>query len=149
MFALALLTGPTRSRKEKRMSRIVKIILLLGCSCVAQVQEGISQPSPQISDEWNFVEARQFDFWLGEWEVNLRMRQSDNSWQNSVRAQTKIYSILDGKAILELWNSGSIKGYSLRYYDKKKDKWVLWLNWPQPNASASSTLEGAVPPWPC
>lgn len=124
------------------MNRIVKMILLVGCF-LGIAEHGASQPSQQISPEWRFKEARQFDFWLGQWNVNLRTRQSDNTWQNSVRAEAKIYSILDGKAVLELWNSGSIKGYSLRYFDEKKGKWVLWLDWPNHNRSDSSTLEGS------
>lgn len=85
---------------------------------------------------------RQFDFWVGEWSVNLRIRQPDFTWKDSVQAVTKVYPILQGKALLELWNSEPIKGYSLRYYDPAKMKWVLWLNWPQPNHSGSAHLEG-------
>ncbi|MEM7245208.1 MAG: hypothetical protein AAF533_07675 [Acidobacteriota bacterium] len=86
---------------------------------------------------------RQFDFWIGEWDVDLRIRQDDGSWPKSVRADAHIYPVLGGKAILELWDSDNIKGYSLRYYDPAKEKWVLWLNWPGPNRSGQSSLEGA------
>lgn len=88
------------------------------------------------------VEARQFDFWIGEWDVNLRIRQADGSWPNKVSAAVKIYPVLDRKAILELWDSPTIKGFSLRYFDAEKKKWVLWLNWPGRNRSAGSSLEG-------
>ncbi|MEM7357390.1 MAG: hypothetical protein AAF657_41635, partial [Acidobacteriota bacterium] len=88
------------------------------------------------------VEARQFDFWLGGWDVNLRIRK-DGAWpESSVRAKAEIYSILDGKAVLELWDSATIKGFSLRYFDSAQDKWMLWLNWPGKNRSGSSGLSG-------
>jgi hypothetical protein len=87
-------------------------------------------------------EAHQFDFWLGRWDVNLRIRK-DGEWPPSTtRAITEIYSILDGKAILELWSSTPIKGYSLRYFDVARDEWVLWLNWPGQDRSGSSSLSG-------
>lgn len=91
------------------------------------------------------AESRQFDFWVGEWDVNLRIRQPDFSWADRITAVAKIHPILNGKAILELWSDtleSGIKGYSLRYFDTSRDEWVLWLNWPGPNRSGSSSLSG-------
>lgn len=42
--------------------------------------------SQQITDAWNFTEARQFDFRIGKWDVNLRRIQFDNTWNDSVLA---------------------------------------------------------------
>lgn len=88
------------------------------------------------------AEARQFDFWVGEWDVNLRIRQPDFSWKDTHRAVARIYPILNGKAVLELWDSERIKGYSLRYYDPARGEWTLWLNWPGANRAGSSSLSG-------
>jgi len=91
-------------------------------------------------------EARQFDFWVGEWDVNLRVRQQDGSWADEIQSEAHIFPILNGKAVLELWNDSrqtGIKGYSLRYYDPAQDAWVLWLNWPSNNQSGSSSLRGS------
>lgn len=85
---------------------------------------------------------RQFDFWVGEWDVNLRMIQDDGSFEDRVAAIARIYSILEGRAVLELWDSTPIKGYSLRYFDPDSGEWVLWLNWPGENRSRSSSLRG-------
>lgn len=90
-------------------------------------------------------ESRQFDFWVGSWDVNLRIRQDDGSWLDAVRSTARIYPILAGKAVLELWSderTEGIKGYSLRYFDTARDEWVLWLDWPGPNRSGSSSLAG-------
>lgn len=88
-------------------------------------------------------EARQFDFWVGRWDVNLRVRQKDGTWRDTHRADAKIYPILSGKAILELWDSPRIKGYSLRYFDPSANRWMLWLNWPGKGRAGSSSLQGA------
>lgn len=92
------------------------------------------------------AESRHFDFWVGEWDVNLRVRQPDLTWADTHRATARIYPILAGKALLELWSEDAedgIKGYSLRYFDTARDEWVLWLNWPGANRSGSSSLAGA------
>lgn len=89
--------------------------------------------------------AHQFDFWKGEWDVNLRVQQADNSWADQHKSIARIYSLLEGKVILELWEEqkdNGISGYSLRYFDKNLNKWVLWFNWPWPNMSGSSSLRG-------
>jgi hypothetical protein len=91
------------------------------------------------------AESRQFDFWIGEWDVNLRIRQPDLTWADQIRAVAQIYPILNGKAVLELWSDAreaGIKGYSLRHFDTAREEWVLWLNWPGPNRSGSASLSG-------
>jgi len=90
-------------------------------------------------------EARQFDFWIGTWDVNLRVRQEDGSWADQHRAVAHVYPILRGKAVLELWSEDQvegIKGFSVRAFDPSREEWDLWLNWPGPNRSGTSTLSG-------
>lgn len=88
--------------------------------------------------------THQFDFWIGDWDVTLRVQQSDGTWKDQHKAEDRVYSILDGKAILELWSEGKegINGYSLRYYNPAKKKWDLWLNWAGKNRSGTHGLEG-------
>lgn len=90
--------------------------------------------------------SNQFDFWLGEWDVNLRVKQKDHSWKDMHTSIARIYPVLNGSAVLELWEEQNTKkgivGYSIRYYDTLKDKWILWLNWPGTNYSGSVKLEG-------
>ncbi len=85
---------------------------------------------------------RQFDFWIGEWDVNLRVINDQLEFQDRVSARASIYAILNGRAVLELWDSKPIKGYSLRYYSESSQEWILWLNWPGKNKSSNSSLEG-------
>jgi hypothetical protein len=33
-----------------------------------------AQTSQRLTAEWHAVEDRQFDFWMGEWDVVLRVR---------------------------------------------------------------------------
>ena len=113
---------------------------------VAALVSLISAPtqaqSPQLQPTLDNEPARQFDFWIGKWDVNLRIRQPDLSWRDSIRATAYIYPVLGGKAIVELWDSQPIKGFSLRYFDRQRKKWVLFLDWPSPNRSSISSLAG-------
>lgn len=112
-------------------------------TCLTNISGRSLSQTDAISSQWQSTEARQFDFWIGSWNVNLRTIQPDNTWKESIKAHAKVYSILDGKAILELWDSPTVKGFSLRHYDPEKKKWVLYLDWPKGNESSFSSLEGS------
>lgn len=103
----------------------------------------VSAPDERAFSAFSDDRSRRFDFWIGAWDVNLRIQQDDLSFKDSIAARAHIYKILKGKAILELWDSVPIKGYSLRYFDPERDEWVLWLNWPGPNRSGTSSLSGS------
>lgn len=104
--------------------------------------------SPEIFSQYlhpkDAPDEKKFDFWIGQWDVDLKVRQADNTWKPEHKAVATIYPILDGKAILELWNENEqgILGYSLRYFNTEKKQWELWLNWPSPNRSSMSKLNG-------
>ena len=98
----------------------------------------------------DIAHAREFDFWLGEWEVQVRRLQEDGSWADQEKGTAHIYSILDGNAVLELWNgqaanpSGyAFRGFSLRHYDRDSARWVLALNWPSPDRPSFYQLTGS------
>lgn len=95
----------------------------------------------------DFPEARQFDFWIGEWDVLNRYRSDRGGFVEAGRATNKVFAILDGCAVVELWDGylgrNHFHGFSVRAYDREKDAWVLVLNWPAPNRPLFSTLHGA------
>ncbi len=92
-------------------------------------------------------EARQFDFWVGEWDVVNRRLTDDGKWFEAGTATTRVYSILDGCAIVEHWRGNlgerSIKGFSIRAYDPSAEKWNLLLNWPGKDRPSFGLLSGA------
>ena len=85
-------------------------------------------------------EARQFDFWLGKWEIQQKIRQRDGTWL-SLPARTSVASVLDGCALLERWE-GDVKfywegmeavermeGLSVRSYDPEAGQWCIhWMD---------------------
>ena len=105
-----------------RIARTLRLLLVLSlASATSMVGSAANLVSNDVSRE-----AQQFAFWLGEWSVKLRTLQADQSWTDTGLATAKIYPILLGKAVLELWDDGAqILGFSIRYFDTAKDAWVL------------------------
>jgi hypothetical protein len=99
------------------------LAVALGLSLPAAAQPAVTDSADGEPQPWRFEapalseerrgelppEARQFDFWRGQWDVNLRIRQEDGSWPDKVAARARIYSVLAGKAVLELWDSAPNK----------------------------------------
>lgn len=87
---------------------------------------------------------RQFDFWLGEWDVQNR-HLTNGQWQETGQARALIQSIAGGKAILEQWEGTArspLHGFSVRTYDDELQKWVIVLNWHGGQPSAFSQMHG-------
>lgn len=74
---------------------------------------------------------RQFDFWLGTWNVTQAGKTA---------GQNKIESILNGCAVMESWQgTGGVTGHSLNIYDSTRDLWhQTWVD----STGSLLTLEG-------
>ena len=71
----------------------------------------------------NLPVYRQFDFWVGEWDVSIPSGRKAGT--------NTIQKIAGGCALLENWSSlsGVSTGESLNYYDPAKKKWVqIWAD---------------------
>ncbi len=99
------------------------------------------------------AESRQFDFWLGEWEVeNRNSPPGTDEWFETGRATDRVYAVVGGCAIVEHWRGSAfrptveIEGFSIRAYDPDRKVWDLVLNWPIRAATGFShslgTFEG-------
>lgn len=74
---------------------------------------------------------RQFDFWIGTWNVTQA---------GKVAGQNKIESILNGCALMESWHgTGGVAGHSLNIYDSTRNVWhQTWVD----STGSLLTLEG-------
>jgi hypothetical protein len=65
--------------------------------------------------------AREFDFWIGEWDVYV-------TGTNSFAGNSVIQQISGGCAILENWKSAFSEGKSLNFIDDSTHKWKqVWV----------------------
>ena len=120
------------------------LLVLMGFSVVAAV--------PPVPDSNKLAcdspEARQFDFWIGEWNVrNLSPGvDADSEWVDDGMATNRVYSVVNGCGIVEHWEGirkgRHIYGFSVRAFNEETQKWVLVLNWPSPNRPRFGILRG-------
>jgi hypothetical protein len=96
--------------------RIALLVLLLVPAAAS------AQGSPTAPEACAAPEHRQFDFWIGEWEVML---------PNGRRAGTnRIQPILDGCVLQESWTgAGGMSGHSYNVYDRSRKVWhQTWVD---------------------
>lgn len=71
------------------------------------------------------TEARQFDYWLGEWDVFPTQAPIG---QAPKVGDSKIDQISEGCGVLENWTSTGNNGKSINYYDSTTKKWYQhWI----------------------
>ena len=103
----------------------IATLAALLCSFGAALAQTPAPPPPACQS----AEHRQFDFWLGEWEVFL---------PNGKKAgDNRIESISAGCALLENWTgNGGFSGKSINSYDSSDKRWhQSWVD------SSGSRLE--------
>ena len=87
----------------------------------------------QIKKPCNSKEYKQFDFWVGNWNVY--------DSKNKLIGKNKVVRMDNACAIQENWNSmvGASKGTSYNYYNATDKKWhQVWID----NAGGSLVLKG-------
>ncbi len=63
---------------------------------------------------------KQFDFWLGEWDV---------TWGDDGKGSNQVKRILDDKIIQEHFNGGDLRGLSFSAYDLQRNLWCqTWVD---------------------
>ncbi len=89
-------------------------VLLVAIACQANSAQ---QPVPCSAEEY-----RQFDFWLGEWEVF--------NPQGQKVGENKIEKILNGCSLKESWESTTgYRGHSFNIYDQTSGQWhQTWVD---------------------
>lgn len=119
----------------------MKRVQYLACTALLGMSGGVTLAS---DDACMAVEKRQFDFWVGAWEVvNLQRNPgnpADPGFYPTGVADGIVYPVAGGCAIAEQWEGelswGKVLGFSLRTYDTVNDEWTLLLNWPAPGAAS-------------
>jgi hypothetical protein len=83
----------------------------------AGAQEKPEKPVPGCPDP----QSRQFDFWIGEWQVTVGGKAAGIN---------RIESFLDGCALLGLWTGAAgFSGQSLNHFDRVDGRWhQLWID---------------------
>lgn len=102
------------------------VVAMLSPAALAQgpstppAQQPVATPAPP--PPCTSAEQRQFDFWLGEWEVSLP--------DGKPAGRSRIESILDGCALQENWTGASgYAGKSFNVYNGATGRWEqFWVS---------------------
>ena len=104
----------------------------------------------EITEDWQGEEHRQYDFWTGLGEGNWRPRAENSLFhvEEGRRMRHYVFPALDGKAIIEIAEPRTIepdvaggRGFSIRYYDESRERWVMAQHWPNPNFDGVAFLD--------
>jgi hypothetical protein len=98
----------------KNLALTVLTIVVLGATAIAQTPQPKAAPC-------SAPEYRQFDFWVGDWNVYVG---------DKLAGTNLVHRILDGCVIMENW-SGSLggRGHSFNVYDSNTGKWEqTWVD---------------------
>ena len=133
--------------RKLHLSRITAAALLSTVAPLAAQQQptsGTTQPAPQTAapapapapapPACSGPEFRQFDFWLGDWDVKLP--------NGKVAGTNNIQSILGGCVLQESWKgAGKVEGHSFNIYDASTKRWhQTWVD----NTGTLLKLEGGI-----
>lgn len=127
-----------KGRARRRSAGLIGVLIsILSVGASAQ-----GRLTPCLAPEY-----RQFDFWLGDWDVVNRQRRPDGTtWGVTGRATDKVYPVAGGCGIVEQWRGdaaqGYVVGYSLRAWNPETHAWDLVLLWPRPEQPRFATLHG-------
>ena len=116
--------------------------LLLGFGLFALVTPGSLQGQGLCTGE-----SRNFDFWIGEWDVINRNRPPDDSrWFDTGTATARVYPVVAGCGIVEHWRGQAfgnfLTGFSIRSLNRLTGQWDLVLLWPNDGHPRFGTLVG-------
>ena len=127
--------------RKSRLSWITAAAMTVMVAPLGAQQQPAPQPSAQAAPApapkppaCAGPEFRQFDFWIGDWDVKLP--------NGKVAGTNSIKSILDGCVLQESWQgSGNIKGHSFNIYDAGTKTWhQTWVD----NGGSLLNLNGGL-----
>jgi len=111
-----------------------------GAIAVLGALVALAAPPARAAAPCSSAHAREFDFWLGDWEIRQKILRADGSWLE-LPARTSVSSTLDGCALIEHWRGEvqffwegmekpeRIEGLSVRSWDAGKQRWSIhWMD---------------------
>jgi hypothetical protein len=117
-------------------------VAVLGLAVLLPTQPGLLSAQGACGPE-----SRQFDFWVGEWDVLNRNRPpEDVRWYETGTATARVYPVVAGCGLVEHWRGHAfgefLVGFSLRAFNPQLGQWNLVLLWPNQGQPRFGELAG-------
>lgn len=119
-----------RIGKIRRFGLLLAGLLIGATGAAAQEQQ-------QQQDPCAAPEMRQFDFWVGEWELTWQIRanpqpgEQEDRWVEGAGTD-RVERVVDGCAVLQHFDGAPaipLRGASLSLYDRRAGKWrQVWVD---------------------
>ncbi|MGE3889329.1 MAG: DUF1579 family protein [Vicinamibacterales bacterium] len=102
-------------------------MLLTSLLALAKAQSaGAPAPAPPPRPDCSAAEHRQFDFWVGDWDV---VPNGAPQKPGQKPARNTVTKIQDGCVLLEEWNAVTNTGQSYNIYDRSRGQWhQTWVD---------------------
>lgn len=120
--------------------RPVRALLNAVCGVLLVSSMFSASSSAQQREACTGTGAGEFEFWIGNWDIQQRILQRDGSWLE-LPARTSVSKALDGCALIEHWQgevlffwqgmqkAEPMKGLSIRSRDPKSGNWqIFWMD---------------------
>jgi len=95
------------------------------------------------------VRSREFDFWVGDWDVTNRHRRPESDdpvWYETGPAVDRVSPVVDGCAVFDHWTGtlsyDRVVGFGMAAFDPARGLWDLALLWPSRNRPTFSNFTG-------
>jgi hypothetical protein len=103
------------------MSVRIPVSLASAFAGLALAAAPASAQQPQQKPKCDTPAHRQFDFWIGEWEVT--------DAQGQKAGENTITLILEDCVLHESWDGGGLNGQSFNVYSRNEDRWFqTWVD---------------------
>jgi len=108
--------------RHSRLASLAVLSLAVFALTLGATSAGADDSKPPTKPPCSAPEHRQFDFWLGEWEVRYPA--------GKVVGRNVLRSLHKGCVMLESWTgAGGFSGSSLNVYDADRKKWrQTWVD---------------------
>lgn len=116
-----------------RVPAFAAATLLVLASAASSQSDNTAPGEPGTAERCRGLEHREFDFWVGSWEVR--------SAEGELLGHNEIRRVAGGCGLLENWRGvGGSTGMSINAYDSERQKWTQrWVG-----AGATLWLEGGL-----
>jgi hypothetical protein len=112
--------------------RVALLVALVALAVLPSAQQPAPTPSiPPKPFDCSAPVHRQFDFWLGEWDVVPNpATAAAPSTTGSQKPASNVITLLDGRCVLmESWTAPAQTGHSFNIYDRTRQQWhQTWVD---------------------
>lgn len=115
----------------KQIRNNVSLLIVVMAISGMATSASLAQDQTQSAHPCSSPEFRQFDFWIGQWDITGRYRTSDSTWSEEGAASNIVTVEYNSCVIIENFRSTDfeLNGHSVSTYNKNRKIWQqTWVD---------------------